>query len=136
LVFADVWVSTPPKKGAFPDATNENSAIIVPLEQKVLTRNWNSDIDYLVMPYEIYVQLLVYNWANLSEEQRIIQGMTAGNCIRNALYADRYRASNCTCYSSDLNGTFVSQFKMISSPDTLRGVMTIKCVSMITPESY
>ena len=124
LVFQQVVVSSKDKPEF---TTSDNTAIVVAKGFKQEIRQNNDTIQYVLPLYDIYVQLNVFNWAGLSELQRVSQGQVVDNLIRNALYADPTRGSNCTFWSKDLYGTNVDSLRLLPSDAMLKAVIRVHC---------
>src|SRR5690242_16648151 len=92
LLFQSVIVST--KRN--PDfSTNDNTCIIVPTGETVKAVPGSAvddgdfggryDLSYALPTFELYLQVNVFDWENLSEENRVGQLTSINNMIRNAL---------------------------------------------------
>ncbi|MDF2434498.1 MAG: hypothetical protein JWP44_4129 [Mucilaginibacter sp.] len=105
----------------------ENTAIIVPGKVDTQVRPTNTEVIYNIPNFNLYVQLNVYDWTNLSEQNRLVQYQVYGNLIRNALYTDAYRNGNATFWTKNINGTNVDSLKPLPSKDLMRGIIKVQC---------
>jgi hypothetical protein len=133
LLFQSVIVAS---KGNPSFATNENTAIVVPAPEKADVTPANDDRVYVTTAYDIYLQLLVFNWQDLSEHQRMDQLFTAQNVIRDALFRDRYRDGNSTFLDRNVNGTWVGSIEPLPSEAMLKAVIRVQCPFLADSTSY
>lgn len=133
LLFQNVIVST--KRN--PDfAQNDNTAIIVVSGEKIEEKQTSDDLAVAFPVYEVYVQLNIFDWSNLSEEKRVDAAENVNNIIRDALYADRYRGGHATLFDQNVNGTYVGQIMILPSDAVLKAVLKIQCAFNVSSTTY
>ena len=133
LIFQSVIVSSKPNPKF---TTNENMAIVVPVSEKEYTLPMSGSVVQVVASYDVYLALTIFNWATLSEQERISQGQQINNVVRNALYSDRYRNGTCTFRDRDLDGTYVAEIKVQPSEAVLKGVVRVQCCWFVSTSGY
>lgn len=133
LMFQSVIVTT---KANAKFITNDNSVMIYPRSESISNYAANDDLTFATFPMDLYINLNVFNWEKLSEENRWIEGQNVTNIIRNALYADRYRDGNCTLLDKDLQGTNVGNITILPSDAVLKGKIEVKTAFYVSPTTY
>lgn len=133
LVFQSVIVTT---KANAKFSTNDNTCMIYPRTESIDNMQQNDDLAYALFPMDLYIQLNVFDWEKLSEENRWAAGQSAANLIRNALYQDRYRNVNCTFYNKDLRGTSVGNCTILPSDAVLKVKVEVKCAFYVSSSTY
>lgn len=133
LVFQKITVAS--KKNP-PFVTNGNELIIVVCGQKEEGSKAADDYRTITVEFEMYLQLTIYDWKNLSEFNREMARMNVNNLIRDALYADRYREHNATLVNNNVDGTYVGQIQAMESKDTLRGMLNVRCAFLTFSTTY
>ncbi len=133
LLFASVIVATKPNPQF---STNDNSCVIVPGDPMLHESKEADDRGYVVVPYDLFLQLNVFDWTNLSEENRTIVRIQAENLIRLALYQDRYRNHNAALYSPDIQGTGVGRIRPLDSQALLKACIKVQCAYMTESTNY
>ena len=133
LMFQTVKVSCT-KNPTF--TTNDSAAIVVPGSEDQDQIGMSSDLAFLTSTFDVYLQLPIYNWANLSEQVRIAQSQQAENLLRNGLYADRYRNGTCTTKDRNLDGTWIGNIRLLPSDALLKAVVKMKTVHFASATTY
>jgi hypothetical protein len=133
LLFASVIVATKPNPQF---STNDNSCVIVCGEPQLRESKDSDDRGYVIVPYDLYLQLNVFDWSNLSEENRTLVRIKAENLIRLALYQDRYRNHNAALYSPDIQGTGIGRIKPLESKAVLQACIKVQCAYMTESQNY
>jgi hypothetical protein len=133
LLFQSVIVSND-KSPKF--ASNANLCVIVPCDDVNDNSRSNDTYSTVTLTFDLYLQLLIYDWTNLSELNRTNVRMNVQNLIRNALYADRYRNGNSCLRDRNVDGTYVGQIKPLASNDVLKASLRVQCAFLVTPQTY
>jgi hypothetical protein len=133
LVFQSVVVSSKDNPNF---STNDNSVVVIPKGQKEEGSEASDDYRFILPEYKLILQLVVYDWTNLSEAARLAKANEVNNLIRNALYADRYRGGNSALYDHDLDGTYVSKIELLPSKNTMKAALTVRCAFLATSTTY
>jgi hypothetical protein len=133
LLFQRVAVASKKQPEFLP---NENALVIVPSNKKYVNHQSSGQISYSILDFDLNVQLAIFDWSKLSEEDRIAAGQRVNNIVLNALYADPTRGDNATFYSTQLDGTDVGQIVLQPSKDVLRGTIKVQCAYMVNPTGY
>lgn len=133
LLFQSVIVSNE-KNPKF--VSNANLCVIVPCDDMNDNSRSNDTYSMVTLTFDLYLQLLIYDWTNLSELNRTNIRMNVQNLIRNALYNDRYRNGNSCLRDRNVDGTFVGQIKPIASSDVLKASLRVQCAFLVTPSTY
>lgn len=133
LVFQSVIVTT---KANAKFVTNANTCMIYPRPSEGRPYGGSDDLIFEIMNIDLFMQLLVYNWANLSEEVRWQTAQNTANLIKNALYVDPTRDDNCTVFDKDLQATDIDNIQVLPSDDLLKLSMRVRCCYRASSTTY
>ena len=133
LLFQKVMVSTK-KDPEF--GTNDNVCVLVPGLQQLKNVKQSESRGYMIMPFDLYLQMDFMERKNLTEEALVIRANALANAIRLALYQDRYRNGYAVLFNEDIDGTYVGQATVQPSKAYLRAKLCVKVARMVAPNTY